>query len=413
MFKPLALYIGLRFVRARKKNQLMSFVSWISMLGVALGVLALIAVLSVINASTTTMREETLKAVPHASVDLSESALSWAQAQQILITQAGITGVAPYLEAEAWLRFEGSGQFVKVRGVYPPAEPDVMQTPDDFMVDLLQRLRAEPDGVILGTRLAAQLGVFTGMQLSVTPLASLLNRQTGDARSFRVIGVADFGYYDNSSTALINLDVAQQLFSNDAGANTRLRLRVTDVFQASTLARQAVAALPPANYRVISWNETRRSLFDALRMEKILTGFMLLMIVIIGAVNIVATLVMAVADKNADIAILRTMGAGRATVMAVFVIQGFAAGMLGTLIGAAGGVLLAGYIGTITRWFDGLLNELLAPGDIYMVAHLSAELQWQDVLLVCASALLVSLLATLYPAWRASRVQPADVLRYE
>jgi lipoprotein-releasing system permease protein len=300
-----------------------------------------------------------------------------------------------------------------VRGVYPPAEPDVMQTPDDFMVDLLQRLRAEPDGVILGTRLAAQLGVFTGMQLSVTPLASLLNRQTGDARSFRVIGVADFGYYDNSSTALINLDVAQQLFSNDAGANTRLRLRVTDVFQASTLARQAVAALPPANYRVISWNETRRSLFDALRMEKILTGFMLLMIVIIGAVNIVATLVMAVADKNADIAILRTMGAGRATVMAVFVIQGFAAGLLGTLIGAAGGVLLAGYIGTITRWFDGLLNELLAPGDIYMVAHLSAELQWQDVLLVCASALLVSLLATLYPAWRASRVQPADVLRYE
>ena len=413
MFKPLALFVGLRFVRARKKNQLMSFVSLISMLGIALGVLALIAVMSVINASTTTMRDETLKTVPHASVQLGAGTLRWAQAAQILYQQPGIVAVAPYLEAEAWLRFEGRGEFVNVRGVYPPAEPEVLQAPNAQLQSLLQQLRQQPDGMILGTRLASQLGIYTGTQLSVTPLSSLLNRQPGDARSFRVLGVADFGFYDNDRTALIGLEAAQALFANDPGTQVQLRLRVEDLFTAGIVARQAVASLPAGPYAVSSWSETRRSLFDALRMEKILTGFMLLMIVIIGAVNIVATLVMAVADKNADIAILRTMGAGRATVMAVFVIQGFAAGVFGTLLGAAGGILLAMNIGALTRWFEGALNALLAPNDVYMIAHLSAELQWGDVALVCASALVVSLLATLYPAWRASRVQPADVLRYE
>lgn len=413
MFKPLALFVGLRFVRARKKNQLMSFVSLISMLGIALGVLALIAVMSVINASTTTMRDETLKTVPHASVQLGDDTLRWAQASQILYEQPGIVAVAPYVEAEAWLRFEGRGEFVNVRGVYPPSEPEVLQTPNAQLQSLLQQLRQQPDGMILGTRLASQLGIYTGTQLSVTPLSSLLNRQPADARSFRVLGVADFGFYDNDRTALIGLEAAQALFANDPGTQVQLRLRVEDLFTAGVVARQAVAGLPAGQYEVSSWNETRRSLFDALRMEKILTGFMLLMIVIIGAVNIVATLVMAVADKNADIAILRTMGAGRATVMAVFVIQGFAAGVFGTLLGAAGGILLAMNIGALTRWFEGALNTLLAPNDVYMIAHLSAELQWGDVVLVCASALVVSLLATLYPAWRASRVQPADVLRYE
>jgi lipoprotein-releasing system permease protein len=148
-------------------------------------------------------------------------------------------------------------------------------------------------------------------------------------------------------------------------------------------------------------------------MEKILTGFMLLMIVIIGAVNIVATLVMTVADKSADIAILRTMGAGRGTVMAVFVIQGLAAGVFGTLLGAVGGVALAAGIGDLTQALQTLLNNALTPGDTYMIAHLQAELLWSDVVLVCGCALLISLLATLYPAWRASRIQPADVLRYE
>jgi len=413
MFRPLSLFIGLRFVRARKKNQLMSFVSWISMLGIALGVMALIAVMSVINASTSTMRQETLKSVPHASIRLAADEIAWRTAIDLLETQPGILGAAPYVESEAWLRFEGAGEFVSVRGVDPVAEPAVQQFQSVNLQQLLRELEITPDGIILGTRLAARLGLYAGTQLTVTPLASLIQRETGDARSFRVIGVADFGFYDNDRTALIRLPEAQQIFARDPGAGVQIRLRVNDVFSAASLSQAAVAALPPGEYQLSSWDQTRRSLFDALRMEKVLTGFMLLMIVIIGAVNIIATLVMTVADKSADIAILRTMGAGRTTVMAVFVIQGFAAGVLGTALGAVAGVALAMTVGDLMRWFEGWMNSMLAPGDVYMIAHLSAELQWSDVLLVCLCALLISLMATLYPAWRASRVQPADVLRYE
>lgn len=412
MFRPLALYVGLRFVRARKKNQLMSFVTVISMLGIALGVLALIAVLSVINASTSTMRAETLKSVPHAGLVLPAAGLPWPDAVVQLQQQPDVIAAAPFVSAEAWLRFEGSGEFVSVRGVDPALEPAVLQQPDAHLAGLLAQLDDNPDGIILGTRLASRLGIYNGVSLSATPLASLLTGSTEGARSFRLLGVADFGFYDNERTALIRLPEAQQLFSADQ-TPVQIRLRVSDVFTARQTAEQAVSTLPAADYRVSSWNETRRSLFDALRMEKVLTGFMLLMIVIIGAVNIVATLVMAVADKSADIAILRTMGASRVTVMAVFVIQGFAAGVLGTVLGAAGGIALSLGISDITRWFENWLNTLMAPGDVYMIAHLTAQLQWSDVIVVCASALLISLLATLYPAWRASRIQPADVLRYE
>lgn len=413
MYRPLAVFIGMRFVRARKKNQLMSFVTLISMLGIALGVLALIAVLSVINASTNTMRAETLKTVPHAGLVLPDSASPWQQFIPVLNNQPGIVAAAPYLSAEAWLRFEGYGDFVEIRGVDPVLEPLVLQQPDEHLRALIAELGQSSDGIILGTRLAARLGIFTGMPLSATPLASLLTGSTDAARSFRVVGIADFGFYDNDSIALIGLQSAQELFAVGHGADVQIRLRVDDVFNARSIAVQAVSALPPAEYRVSSWSETRRSLFDALRMEKILTGFMLLMIVVIGAVNIVATLVMAVADKSADIAILRTMGASRSTVMAVFVIQGFAAGVLGTLLGAAGGILLTINLTSVTRGFESWMNSLLAPGDVYMIAHLSAELAWSDVMIVCTSALVISLLATLYPAWRAARIQPADVLRYE
>lgn len=384
------------------------------MLGIALGVLALIAVMSVINASTSTMREETLKAVPHAGLVLSAGGPGWQLAAEQLRQQPGIVAVAPFVEAEAWLRYEGNGEFVSVRGVDPASEPAVLQSESINLRYLLEQLETTPDGIILGTRLASRLGLYTGMQLSVTPLASLMSRDTGDARSFRVLGVADFGFYDNDRTALIRLPEAQVVFGHDSGARLQLRLRVNDVFAAQAISERAVSVLPAgADYQLTSWNQSRRSLFDALRMEKVLTGFMLLMIVIIGAVNIIATLVMTVADKSADIAILRTMGAGRRTVMAVFVIQGFAAGVMGTLLGAVAGVALTASIGDLTRWFEGWLNSLLAPGDVYMIAHLSAELQWSDVVLVCGSALLISLMATLYPAWRASRIHPADVLRYE
>ena len=382
------------------------------MLGIALGVLALIAVLSVINASTSTMRDETLKAVPHASIRWPDNTLSWEEGSAALENATGITAVAPFIEGEAWLRFDGQGQFTAVRGVSALDEADVQPEPNPHLNSLLDRLAIQSDGIILGSRLASQLGIFNDEQLSVTPLSDLLAGQLNGARSFRVLGIADFGFYDSGSTALVNLEAARELYGKQQSP-LQLRLKVDDVFNAAAISRRALASLPEGDYQLDSWERSRRNLFDALRLEKIMTGFMLLMIVIIGAVNIVATLVMTVADKQADIAILRTMGASRRAIMSVFMVQGLAAGIMGTVLGVAGGIALSHYLGGLTRWFEGWLNNLLAPGEVYMIAHLNAELRWSDVGVIAICSVLISLLATIYPAWRASRVQPADVLRYE
>ena len=421
MYRPLALYIGLRYTRARKQQQLISFVSVISTLGIALGVMALILVLSVINASTSTMRDETLKLVPHASITplLAENGADQRldevrrATSELLQSQSGVSGAAPYLQGEAWMQFDGRGEFVQLRGVDPALERRVSHIDDARFAELLDQLARAEEGIIAGNRLAADLNLAIGDRIAVTPLSSLTARRTDDARSFRVIGITDFGFYGNQNTALVHIDQGQNLFARDITAATvRYRLRVDDVFAASHISEQAAQLLvQPAE--VSSWEQTQGSLFNALRMEKRMTGIMLMMIVIIGAVNIVSTLVMVVAGKSADIAILRTMGATRRTIMAIFMTQGVAAGVMGTLLGGALGVLLTRQMSNLTALFEGALNNWFYPDQVYMISHLRAELQWSDVVLVCTAALLVSFLATVYPAWRAARVQAAEVLRYE
>jgi len=417
MYRPLALFIGLRYTRARKQQQLISFVSVISTLGIALGVLALIVVLSVINASTSTMREETLKSVPHASIvtqgGIWHSASERQHVSQSLESRTGVVGAAPFVQGEAWLRFDGRGEFVQIRGVDPLLEPRVAAMDDTRQLTLLEQLAGANEGIILGNRLAAELAVAVGERIAVTPLSSLTSRRTEDVRSFTVIGITDFGFYGNQNTALVDLDQARGLFRDDVAASTlRYRLQVDDVFNASRISRLAAVVID-GNTVTESWEQTQGSLFSALRMEKRMTGMMLLMIVIVGAVNIVSTLVMVVAGKSADIAILRTMGATRGTIMATFMTQGVAAGIMGTLLGGILGVILTHYMGYLTGAFENLINDWFYPDQVYMISHLRAELQWLDVLLVCGAALIISFLATLYPAWRAARVQAAEVLRYE
>lgn len=419
MYRPLALFIGLRYTRARKQHQLVSFVSVISTLGIALGVMALILVLSVINASTSTMREETLKSVPHASITMQRDVWHGSNDRmalsQSLQGTPGVLGAAPYVQGEAWLRFEGRGEFVQIRGVDPLLEPQILQTGPGAgrYPALLDQLAETREGIILGNRLAAELAVTAGDRISVTPLSSLTGRRAGDARSFRVIGITDFGFYGNQNTAMVDLDQAHTLFSGDPAAQTlRYRLRVEDVFSAASISQRAASELD-GSVMTESWEQTQGSLFSALRMEKRLTGLMLLMIVIIGAVNIVSTLVMVVAAKSADIAILRTLGATRTTIMATFMTQGVAAGIMGTVLGGTLGVILTRYMGMMTGAFENVINDWFYPDRVYMISHLRAELQWLDVVVICSAALLISFLATLYPAWRAARVQAAEVLRYE
>ena len=410
MYKPVSLFVGLRYLRTRRRNFFVSFVSSLSMLGVCLGVVTLIVVLSIINGSTSTMRNETLKAVPHVIVSGPES-LSLSALADRAMTHSEVEGAAPYLEGEAWIRHQGQNSFVRLRGIDATREMAVIDNATEHNRRIFQRLAQSENGIVLGTQLAASLGVYGSASLSVTPLRSLLSRTLSDVKGFNAVGTADFGFYGSENIALINLSQAQALFANTASSRPQLRLKVSDVFTAKSIAIDALGQAEGLEFT--DWTETQSSLFNALQMEKILTGFMLLMIVIVGAVNIVSTLVMVVADKGADIAILRTMGASRTTIMSIFIVQGSIAGVIGTLLGATLGVFLALNVISISASIENIINQQLANQSIYLISHLRSQLLWSDVYLVCAAAVFISFLATLYPAWRASKVQPAEVLRYE
>lgn len=410
MFNPFSLFVGLRYSLTRKNSLFLSFISLISMLGISLGVLILIVALSVINGSIITLREEALKSVPHATLSGPAVANDWVEIQAAAMNNPEVLAAAPFIEGEATVRHQGQIVFVRLRGVDPALENSVSNNENSFYAELLARLAETDNGIILGTQLAGDLGIFSSTEVSVLGLGSLLQRDESAALAFEVLGFADFGLYGNNNIALVNLNQAQQLFANDPGVEVNLRLRVEDVLRAGEIAETATASTA---VEVAPWYEVQASLFNALNMEKMLTSFMLLMIVVIGAVNIISTLVMVVSDKSADIAILRTMGASRQTIMLIFMVQGLIAGLVGVVLGGLGGVLLAGNITELSLMLERFINSLLSEANIYLISHLETRVELSEVLAVCAAALLISFVATLYPAYRASRVQPAEVLRYE
>jgi lipoprotein-releasing system permease protein len=411
MQKPFSVFVGLRYTLARKQNFFLSFVSLISMLGVSLGVMILIVALSVMNGSIDTLRADALKSVPHVTVSGDRVTTNWNELANIALSAPDVISAAPYLEGEANILYQGNNRFVTLRGVEGALEADVVDKPSSGYRDLLVVLSETENGIILGAQLAGSLGIYSNADLSVTALGSLLARNLADTQGFTVVGYADFGAYGNSDTGLVNLAQAQQLFAQNSASQLQLRLRVDDVFNAKVIAQELFADYPDLS--VQSWDETQASLFNALRMEKVLTSFMLLMIVMVGAVNIVSTLVMVVADKGADVAILRTMGASRSTIMKIFVVQGLVAGFLGTLIGAILGTLLAANITDISLILERIINSLASDSNRYFISHLQTQIEWGEVALICIAALTISFLATLYPAYRASKIQAAEVLRYE
>ena len=411
MFKPFSVFIGLRYSLTRKRNFLLSFVSLISMLGVSIGVLILIVALSVMNGSISLLRTEALKSVPHVIVSGEGFGETWREEARLALSSADVLAVAPFLAGEATIRHQGNNSFVRLRGVDPFLEADVVNNGSTRYAELFLELAETPNGIILGSQLARELEIDGRSDVSVTALSSLLTRSLSDTQGFLVIGFADFGIYGNNNVALVNLSQAQALFVADPGMNLQLRLKVADVLRAKKIAGSINFA--ESDLDIQPWNETQASLFNALEIEKILTSFMLLMIVVIGAVNIVSTLVMVVSDKTADIAIMRTMGASSTTIMKIFIVQGLIAGMIGTLAGAILGVLLAENITNLSLLLEQFLNSIFRDANIYLISHLQTRIDFIEVLYICAAALLVSFLATLYPAYRASKIQPAEVLRYE
>ena len=379
------------------------------MLGVSLGVMVLIVALSVINGSINSLRNEALKSVPHVTIAGESLESNWERQAVNAQLSDQVLAAAPFLEGEAVLRYQGKNIFIRVRGVDPQREAEIVNNESQSFSSLLDILQERNNSIILGTQLASQLGISSGNELSVTSLNSLLTRSLSDAQGFEVTGFADFGIYGNQAIALINLNEARELFAQDRGVNLQLRLRVSDIFNAELIAMDLFENA--GNLNIQSWNETQATLFNALNMEKLLTSFMLLMIVVIGAVNIISTLVMVVSDKTSDVAILRTMGASRSIIMKIFVVQGLIVGIVGTTIGALLGLLLANNITKLSLWLEQLINLVFADANIYLISHLQTRVNVSEVMLVCLIALLICFLATLYPAFRASKIQPAEALR--
>ncbi len=415
MFQPLPLYLGLRYTRARRRNHFVSFISLTSMLGIALGVSVLITVLSVMNGFQTELRSRILGLVSHATLQTFDGPLeNWKGLLSKLEQDPRVTGVAPYVDAEVMITRGGEVTGALIRGVDPDLEPRVSRIHQHMVAGSLDDLEPGSWNIVLGRTLAMLLGVDVGDRVTVVSpearmsVAGVLPR----IRRFTVVGLfsLDMSQYDRS-LAVMHLQDAATLFRLGEGV-TGLRLQFDDLMAAPRLAR-GIAEDLPGFLRVSDWTMQHRNFFRAVQTEKTVMFVILLLIVAVAAFNIVSTLVMVVTDKQADIAILRTLGAAPHTILGVFVVQGTVIGIVGTLLGVVGGVSLALNVETLVPFIENLFGVRFLSPDIYLISELPSELHVEDVWRITLASLVLSLLATLYPAWRAARTQPAEALRYE
>jgi lipoprotein-releasing system permease protein len=415
MFRPLELYIGLRYTRAKSRNHFISFISASSMLGIMLGVIALIVVLSVMNGFHKEVRERILGMTSHASVRaLSGNMDDWQTAMKMAKQHPEVVGAAAFVEGQAMLVNRSYVSGAMIRGIFPEQEPDVSDVGDHMLHGQLDDLEAGGFRIIVGSELANVLGVSVGHKVTVvTPQASVTPIGTMPRlKRFTVSGIFEVGMgeYDRG-IALVHASDAAKLNRMDKGV-TGVRLKLQDLFEARRVARELAVNLKGL-FRLSDWTDEHRNFFSALATEKRMMGLILLLIVAVAAFNIVSTLVMVVTDKQSDIAILKTLGATSRTIMGIFIFQGVTIGFIGTLLGVTGGVLIAENLEQIVSAVEQTFNiQFIDPG-IYYINQLPSDLHWEDVWLIGGAAFVISLLATIYPAWLASRTQPAEALRYE
>jgi lipoprotein-releasing system permease protein len=415
MFRPLPFYIGLRYTRAKRRNHFISFISLISMLGIALGVTALITVLSVMNGFEKELRERILGMASHAMLLGYDGKLeNWQVLAKIAADRDDVLGVAPYIKAEGMLT---SGQQVSgtlIRGISPSLEPAVSEVGNMMLFGSIDDLIPGEFGIILGKDLARSLGVLRGdkvtlvvPQATVTP-AGILPR----LKRFTVVGIFEVGMYEyDNALALLNIEDAARLFRM-GDAITGIRMKLSDIFSAPQVTRELVKDLP-GDYLMSDWTRQHANFFRALKIEKRMMFLILMLIVAVAAFNIVSTIVMLVTDKVTEIAILRTLGASPASIMGIFLVQGTIIGAIGTLLGMLGGVSLALNVETVVPMIEQMFGTQFLPADVYYISEFPSDLHWDDVYLICSISFVISFLATLYPAWNASRTQPAEALRYE
>jgi lipoprotein-releasing system permease protein len=409
------LVVGLRYTRAKRRNHFISFISLASMLGIALGVAALIVVLSVMNGFQKEVRTRILSVASHVQITGPGGELSdWRSVADRTARLPHVLAVAPFVNGQGLLANGEAVRGAVVRGIVPELESRVADLAAKTFAGALAALKPDEFGIVLGADLARALRALPGDQVTliapqglVTP-AGVIPR----LKQFRVVGVFEVGFFEyDNGLALIHMQDAQRLYRlGDEVSGVRLKL--DDLFQAREVGREIRQTLGP-NYFVSDWTRSHANFFRAVQIEKTMMFIILTLIVMVAAFNMVSTLVMAVTDKQADIAILRTLGATPASIMQIFVVQGAVIGVIGTVLGVVGGITLALNIDVVVPALERLLSIQFLSKDVYLINELPSELQRGDVIAITAVSLALGFLATLYPSWRAARVRPAEALRYE
>ena len=412
---PYELFIGLRYTRAKRRNHFISFISLISIIGVALGVTALIVVLSVMNGFQKEVRERTLGISPHLQVSNSDQHIEdWQPLLQSVSRYPDVISAAPFVNGQGMLSLGDRSQGMMVRGILPEPENQLTGIGSKMTEGKLSTLRPDEFNIVLGVDLARMLDARVGDKiLLITPQgqispAGMMPR----AKQFHVTGIFQVGMfpYDNA-LALIHLSDAQKLFRT-GNAVSGIGARLNDLERAPQLTKLLMRKLPDDLY-ASDWTRENPNYFRAVQLEKKMMFIILSLIVAVAAFNIVSTLVMMVTDKQADIAILRTLGASPLSIMKIFLVQGVVIGLLGTSLGVLGGVVISLNLETIFNFIESTFHIQFLPKNVYYISELPSELHEGDVLAVAYISFMISVLATLYPSWRASRTQPAEALKYE
>lgn len=413
MLDRLPFLVGLRYVRAKRRNHFISFISLTSMLGLMLGVAVLILVLSVMNGFDHELRTRILGMVPHTKIESQAGLVEWQALAEQLVERERVIGAAPYVEQQGMFSAGGRNQGAMVNGIHPDWEDQVSIIGEHMRQGQLSDLVPGEWNVVLGSMLARRLGVGVGDRVTLlVPEASITPAGVFPRlKRFTVSGIFSVGADLDANLAYANIEDMQTL-ARLGDAVGGLRLELDDLFVAGS-ETQAIVNELGAGYRGTDWTASHGSLFQAIQMEKRMIALLLTVIIAVAAFNIVSTLVMVVTDKRADIAILRTIGATPRSIMGIFIVQGLAIGLIGIAIGVTVGVLLALTISDLISWFETTFGIQFLDAGVYFISDLPSQLQWGDVRDIVIAAFGLTFLSTLYPAWRAARVQPADVLRYE
>ncbi len=415
---PYEWQIGWRYTRAGRagrRNGFISFISFVSMLGIALGVAALIIVLSVMNGFQKEVTDRMLSVVSHVELldPQGNSLADWQATAAKARENPAVQAAAPFIANQSLIARGDEMRGAVVRGINPALEASITPLAAQLKDGVLAKLRPGAWNIVLGVELARSLRVKAGDSVTlVAPGGQITPAGTVPRlKSFTVAGTFEAGHYEyDSGLALIHIDDAARLYRLDGP--TGVQLRLADLHQARAVAQQLIESLP-TGLLVRDWTRTNRNWFDAVQLEKRLMFIILTLIVAVAAFNLVSTLVMTVTDKRADIAILRTLGASPRSVMGIFVVQGAASGVIGTLGGVVFGLLVALNIGTLVPALERLLGMAFLPGSIYLISRMPSDPRLADVLPIALISLVLAFVATLYPSWRASRVKPAEALRYE